>query len=206
LWWHVHLEHIPGCDRRARVGSRLLFRRYPQFSADRGGFGDPTVILIAALFVISAGLEASGVGAWAGQLLIQKASASRTRLLVYILLLCTGFSAVISVNGAVAAMLPIVIVVAVRTAVAPSKLLVPIMCLGHAASLLTLLGAPLNPVLVDVWQEAGLGRFGFFDFAIVGVPLVVRTIVIVLLLGDRLLPERRTVGDGEEPRGPSTNR
>ena len=34
------------------------------------GFGDPAVIFIAALFVVSAGLERSGVTAWAGQLLI----------------------------------------------------------------------------------------------------------------------------------------
>ena len=31
------------------------------------GFGDPTVIFIAALFVVSEGLDASGVTAWLGQ-------------------------------------------------------------------------------------------------------------------------------------------
>ena len=47
------------------------------------GFGDPAVIFIASLFVVSAGLEVTGVTAWAGQLLIRGAGEeSRTRLLV----------------------------------------------------------------------------------------------------------------------------
>jgi di/tricarboxylate transporter len=41
------------------------------------GLGDPVVIFIASLFVVSAGLEATGVTAWAGQLLIAKAGESR---------------------------------------------------------------------------------------------------------------------------------
>ena len=34
------------------------------------GFGDPTVIYIAALFVVSEALDATGVTAWVGQLLV----------------------------------------------------------------------------------------------------------------------------------------
>ena len=51
------------------------------------GFGDPAVIFIAALFVVSAGLEVSGVTAWAGQLLIRQAGESRTRLIVLMMAL-----------------------------------------------------------------------------------------------------------------------
>ena len=41
------------------------------------GFGDPVVVLIAGLFVVGAGLEAAGVTAWAGQLLVERAGAAR---------------------------------------------------------------------------------------------------------------------------------
>ena len=41
------------------------------------GFGDPTVIFIASLFVVSEGLDATGVTAWAGQELIARAGDSR---------------------------------------------------------------------------------------------------------------------------------
>jgi Na+/H+ antiporter NhaD/arsenite permease-like protein len=43
------------------------------------GFGDPTVIFIASLFVVSEGLDAAGVTLWAGQELILHAGESRTR-------------------------------------------------------------------------------------------------------------------------------
>src|SRR4051812_3058740 len=46
------------------------------------GFGDPAVIFIASLFVISEGLDATGVTAWAGQELIARVEESRTRLIV----------------------------------------------------------------------------------------------------------------------------
>jgi Na+/H+ antiporter NhaD/arsenite permease-like protein len=46
------------------------------------GFGDPTVIFIASLFVVSEGLDATGVTAWAGQRLIASAGESRARLIV----------------------------------------------------------------------------------------------------------------------------
>ena len=79
------------------------------------GLGDPAVIFIASLFIVSAGLEMTGVTAWAGQLLIAHAGReSRTRLLIFTMLLVAGLTALISVNGAVAALLPVVVVMAVR--------------------------------------------------------------------------------------------
>jgi Na+/H+ antiporter NhaD/arsenite permease-like protein len=71
------------------------------------GFGDPAVIFIASLFVVSAGLDATGVTAWAGQFLIAQAGDSRVRLLIFMMLLVALLTALISVNGSVAALLPV---------------------------------------------------------------------------------------------------
>jgi Na+/H+ antiporter NhaD/arsenite permease-like protein len=47
------------------------------------GYGDPAVLFIAALFVVSAALDRTGITAWAGQALIAGAGEdSRARLLV----------------------------------------------------------------------------------------------------------------------------
>src|SRR5262249_58424030 len=89
------------------------------------GLGDPAVIFIASLFVVSGGLDASGVTAWAGQLLIQKAGQSRTRLLLLMMVLAALVTALISVNGAVAALLPVVVVTAIRLGQSASPLLMP---------------------------------------------------------------------------------
>lgn len=156
-----------------------------------GGFGDPAVIFIASLFVISAGLEITGVTAWAGQLLIRGAGKeSRTRLLLLTMGLVALLTALISVNGAVAALLPVVVVIAVRLKRFSSQLLMPLVFAAHAGSKLALTGSPVNVLVSDAGYEAGVGEFGFFEFGLVGLPLLAGTVAIIILFGRHLLPER----------------
>jgi di/tricarboxylate transporter len=155
-----------------------------------GGFGETTVLFIAALFVVSEGLDSTGVTAWAGQQLIAKAGTSQRRLLVLMMLLVALLTAVISVNGAVAALVPMVVVIAVRLGRSPSKLMMPLAFAAHAGSMLALTGTPVSVITSDAADAAGYGPFGFFEFTIIGVPLVIGAILIAMFLGDRLLPER----------------
>ena len=154
------------------------------------GFGDPAVLFIASLFVVSAGLEATGVTAWIGQVLIDRAGESRVRLLVLTMLLVSVLTALINLNGSVAALLPVVVVMAVRLGRPPSQLLMPLVFSGHAGSLLALTGTPVNVLVSDAAVDAGQAPFGYFEFAWVGVPLLLGTMAIILLLGPRLLPNR----------------
>jgi di/tricarboxylate transporter len=155
------------------------------------GFGDPAVMFIATLFVVSAALDRTGVTAWAGQALIKGAGEdNRARLMTLIALLVAVLTALISLNGAVAALLPVVVVMAIRLGRAPSQLLMPMVFSAHAGSLLALTGSPVNVLVSEAAAEAGVGGFGFFEFTIVGVPLLLGTIGIGILLGSKLLPHR----------------
>jgi len=155
------------------------------------GFGDPAVIFIASLFVVSSGLEVTGVTAWAGQLLIRGAGEeSRTRLLMLTMGLVAVLTALISVNGAVAALLPVVVVIAVRLRRNSSQLLMPLVFSAHAGSMLALTGTPVNVLVSEAGIDAGAGGFNFFEFALVGVPLLAGTMAIIILFGKQLLPER----------------
>ena len=137
------------------------------------GFGDPAVIFIASLFVVSTALEMTGVTAWAGQLLIRGAGEeSRTRLLILTMLLVALLTALISVNGAVAALLPVVVVIAIRLKRNSSQLLMPLVFAAHAGSMLALTGTPVNVLVSDAAMDASGADFGFFEFALVGVPLL----------------------------------
>ena len=148
------------------------------------------MILIASLFVVSEGLDATGVTTWAGQRVIGLAGDDRPKLLVLVLALVAGLTALISVNGAVAALLPMVVIVAIRTDLAPSKILMPLAFGAHAGSLLALTGTPVNVLVSEAAEDAGAAAFGFFEFALVGVPLVIGTVAIIATLGNRLLPHR----------------
>ena len=107
-----------------------------------------------------------------------------------VLLLVAVLTALITVNGAVAALVPVAVVMAMRVRLSPSQLLLPLAFAAHAGSLLTLSGSPVNVIASEFADDAGAGSFGYFSFALVGVPLVVGTIVIVVLFGERLLPDR----------------
>jgi di/tricarboxylate transporter len=154
------------------------------------GLGDRTVIFIASLFVVSAGLDATGVTAWAGQLLIARAGQSRARLLILIMLMVALLAALININGAVPALLPVVVVTAVRLGRSPSQLLMPLAFAASAGSLLALTGTPVNVIVSKAAADAGVGAFGYFEFAIAGIPLLLGTIAIVVIFGHRLLPNR----------------
>src|SRR5690606_14476705 len=142
------------------------------------GFGDPTVLFIASLFVVSEALDSTGVTAWAGQVLIDRAGTGRTRITVAMMLLCAAVTALITPNASVAALVPVVVIIAVRVGQATSQLLIPLAFAAHGGALLALTGSPVNVVVSDAADEAGIGRFGFFEFALTGIPLVICTVVI----------------------------
>ncbi|HVZ08682.1 SLC13 family permease [Rhodopila sp.] len=154
------------------------------------GFGDPTVLFIASLLVISASLDATGVTAWAGQALITRTGSSRLMLVALTTVAAAFFTALVGVSGAVAALLPVAILVSVRLGRPPSQLLLPMVFAAHAGSMLVLTSSLVNLVISDAATRIGLPPLGFFEPTLVGIPLVAGTIVIVVLLGERLLPVR----------------
>src|SRR3954464_743581 len=131
------------------------------------GFGDPTVIFIASLLVVSEAPGAPGVTAWVGQELVTHVGTSRVKLIVYTMALVALLTALINVNGAVAALVPVAVVMAVRSGRSPSQLLLPLAFGAHAGSLLALTGTPVNVIVSDAAADAGVGSFGYLEFALV---------------------------------------
>lgn len=172
------------------VSLALYFTGVLTLTEALAGFGDPTVLFIAGLFVMSEALDATGVTAWAGQKVIARAGTTRAVLMIVIGMLVAGVSALISVNGAVAALLPLVVVVAAKAALPASHLLMPLAFAASAGSLLLLTGTPVNIIVSDFAEEAGERAFGYFEFALVGIPLVICTVLYLTFFSHRLLPQR----------------
>lgn len=158
------------------------------------GYGDPVIIFIAALFVVSDGIDSAGLTTWAGQQLSSIAGGGRGRLLVAVMALCAVMTALISLNGSVAALLPMGVALAVRAGLPPSGLLMPMVYAGSAGSLLVLAGSPVNIIVSNAADELGEGTFGYFEFAWLGVPILIATMVLGVLLAPKLLPARAPAG------------
>ncbi len=156
------------------------------------GFSNPTVIMIAALFIIGEGLSQTGWTALAGQKFIDLAKKSSTRLLLITTLGSGLLSGVVSNTGTVATLLPVTISSAWSIGTLPSKLLMPVAFGSNTGGLLTLTGTPPNIIVNNTMVQSGLEGFSFFEFGLIGLPLLLITLVYFKYIGWRLLPSNKT--------------
>ena len=156
------------------------------------GFSNPTVIMIAALFIIGEGLSQTGWTAQAGQKFVQWAGKSFPKLLI-ILTLGSGFlSGFVSNTGTVATLLPVTISSAWKMGTLPSKVLMPVAFGSNTGGLLTLTGTPPNIIVSNALIESGNEGFSFFEFALIGFPLLIIALLYFRYVGHKLLPKNNT--------------
>lgn len=156
------------------------------------GFSNATVIMIAALFIIGEGLSRTGWTALAGQRFVQWAGKSVPKLLVIVTLGASLLSGFVSNTGTVAALLPVTVTAAWNAGTLPSKLLMPVAFGSNTGGLLTLTGTPPNIIASNALVENNFEGFSFFEFSLIGVPLLVISILYFRYLGYRLLPNKKT--------------
>jgi di/tricarboxylate transporter len=156
------------------------------------GFSNPTVIMIAALFIIGEGLSQTGWTALAGEKFIKMAGKSKTKLLLITTLGSGLLSGVVSNTGTVATLMPVTIASAWSIGTLPSKLLMPVAFGSNTGGLLTLTGTPPNIIVNNAMIESGLEGFSFFEFSLIGIPLLLITLLYFKFIGHRLLPDNKT--------------
>ena len=156
------------------------------------GFSNTTVIMIAALFIIGEGLSRTGWTAVAGRYFVKWAKKSVPRLLVIITLGSSLLSGFVSNTGTVAALLPVTVTAAWSAGTLPSKLLMPVAFSSNTGGLLTLTGTPPNIIVSNALIENGFQGFSFFEFSLIGLPLLLISILYFRYVGYELLPDHRT--------------
>lgn len=156
------------------------------------GFSNPTVIMIAALFIIGEGLSQTGWTAMAGEKFIKLAGKSSTKLLLITTLGSGLLSGVVSNTGTVATLMPVTISSAWNIGTLPSKMLMPVAFGSNTGGLLTLTGTPPNIIVNNTMLESGLEGFSFFEFALIGLPLLLLALLYFRFIGYKLLPNNKT--------------
>ncbi|WP_437884101.1 SLC13 family permease [Pseudomonas sp. LRF_L74] len=146
------------------------------------GFGDANVVLIAALFVIGDGLVRTGIAYRLGDWLAARAGNSEVRLITLLMLAVAGLGSVMSSTGVVAIFIPVVISVAARLRLSPTRLMMPLAFAGLISGMLTLVATPPNLVVHAELLRAGLQGFGFFSPTMIGLPVLILGIGYMLLV------------------------
>jgi len=156
------------------------------------GFSNPTVIMIAALFVVGEGIAQTGWTALAGKKFVEWAGKSVRRLLVIVTLGAGLLSGFVSNTGTVATLMPLTISSAWSIGTLPSKMLMPVAFGSNTGGLLTLTGTPPNIIANNALVEAGFEGFSFFEFSLIGLPLLFIALLYFRYIGFKLLPKNKT--------------
>ncbi|TNJ42484.1 SLC13 family permease [Tamlana fucoidanivorans] len=156
------------------------------------GFSNPTVIMIAALFIVGEGIAQTGWTAMAGKKFVEWAGKSVPKLLVIVSLGAGVLSGFVSNTGTVATLMPLTISSAWSIGTLPSKMLMPVAFGSNTGGLLTLTGTPPNIIASNALVEAGFEGFSFFEFSLIGVPLLIVALLYFRYVGYKLLPSNRT--------------
>lgn len=156
------------------------------------GFSNSTVIMIAALFVLGEGISSTGWTAMAGRKFVDWAGNSSFKLLTIISMGGGVLSGFVSNTGTVATLMPLTIASAWTIGSFPSKFLMPLAFGSNTGGLLTLVGTPPNIIVSNALVENGFEGFSFFEFSLIGLPLLIATIVYFRFIGHRFLPTNKT--------------
>lgn len=156
------------------------------------GFSNPAVITVWAMFIISEGLTRAGIAERIGLQVTRVAGRSELRMIVIFMLVAGVMSAFMNNIGVAALLLPVAMEVARRGGVAPSRLLMPLAYGTLVGGMMTLIGTPPNLLVSNALREARGTGFGFFDFAWIGLPILLATTTFMALIGRHLLAHTDT--------------
>lgn len=157
------------------------------------GFSNPAVITIAALYVVAAGVHRTGVLASLDRWLLPD-PVRLPSLLLRIMAPVAALSSFLNNTPVVAMFIPRLQDVAERTGIPASKLLMPLSFAAIAGGMTTLLGTSTNLIASGLLLEAGYPGYSIFEFAWIGVPAVLFTVVYLAFIGHRFLPNSKTRG------------
>jgi di/tricarboxylate transporter len=157
------------------------------------GFGDPALITIAAVFILSSALSRTGVTDYLAQKIERHGQAEPARLVLLLMATVTVISAFMNNVAATAVLLPVTIGMAQRSKIHPGKLLMPIAFGSMLGGTCTAIGTSTNMVMSTFLSRNGFPPFHLFEFTPIGLAIAVVGIAYMLTLGKRLLPERGDV-------------
>jgi len=159
------------------------------------GFSNKATVTVAAMFVLSAGLFKTGAVTYLGDITSRLFRQNFWLGLVSVMVAVAFFSAFINNTPVVAIFIPILIGVAKDIKASTSKLLMPMSFASMFGGVCTLIGTSTNILVNSIAEKQGQPAFSMFEIAPLGIAMFLIGTTYMLLIGIRLIPERRAEGD-----------
>ena len=158
-------------------------------------FGNPTVVLFMAMFIVGEATFITGFADKVGALAVRLSKGNPIKLLVYAMAAVGLLSTVLSNTGTTVVAVPMVMGMCLKAKLAPGKVLMPVAFAASLGGTVSLVGTPPNGIINSMLAQTGQTPFGFFEFGLIGVPLLAAGLIYYALIGHRFLPDRQPVDD-----------
>ena len=159
------------------------------------GFGDPVVILIAGMFIVSEALVTTGVAHRLGEAVLKAGGGNETRLIVLVMALAGGIGAFMSSSAIVAMLIPVVLAITAKTGLNPKRMLMPLSVAALTSGMMTMIASSPNLIIDASLRTYHLAPLGFFSWAPFGVAVLTAGMAF-MLLSRNLLSKQVTAQEG----------
>jgi len=152
------------------------------------GFSHPATVSVAAMLVLSAGIERSGALTFLARRVLTPLGRSELLFTIVVMIVIAAVSAFVNNTAAVAIFIPVVVEACRRSGISPGRVLMP---MSHAATfggLCTLIGTSTNLVGHEYALSQNLPGFSMFELGKVGLPMLLVGFAYIFLIGRRFLP------------------
>jgi di/tricarboxylate transporter len=153
-----------------------------------GGFSNPAVITVGAMFVVSKGMMRTGGVEFIGRKIIMMAGGNYKFALIIILLSVAIASAFINNTPVVILFIPVVMTMCCEFGLSPSKFLIPVSYASILAGTCTLIGTSTNIIISDLSAGFGYDGLTMFEITPLGVPLAITGIIFLYFAAPGVLP------------------
>ena len=161
------------------------------------GLSNSTVVLFGGMFVVGAAMFYTGLAQAIGNKVVALCGKGENSLMFGLMLVGTLLSAVLSNTGTAACLLPVALGICSSANIPASKQLMPLAFACGWGGIITLVGTPPNIIASGALGAAGLGSFGFFEWAWIGIPCSAAGMVYMMFLGKYMLPTEKLDADQE---------
>lgn len=174
------------------VGAVVLLAAFGVISPEEAfsGFANSGMLIVAALFVVAAGLRETGVMEYIGEHFLGRVE-TEARALAYMAAVLIPSAMVLNNTPKVALLVPVLIAWCRKRRISPSRLLMPLSFLSILGGTCSLIGTSTNLVVQGLLIKNDLPRMGFFEIGKVGLPCALLGVAYLLTIGRRLLPDRK---------------
>jgi len=144
------------------------------------GFGDPVVVLIAAIFIVGEGMVNTGVVHRLGEALMKLGGGNETRLIVLIMTLAGAIGAFMSSSAIVAMFIPLVLTVTRKASLNSKRMLMPLSVAALISGMTTLIASSPNMIIEGTLRSRGLAPLNFFSWTPFGLAVLAAAIAFML--------------------------